>query len=61
MIRERPAQRYFEIFRLGAEGQSFVVAFDLQLTLSFLVVEMEDHRSSAYVYFLEMVVGSSEM
>jgi len=99
-VRERPAQRYSEVFGLGAEGQGFVVEVDFQLTLSFLVVEMEDTvfvvlsfsfqvwryspsvamsllstpstacqspsacmiaRSSAYAYFLEMVVGRSEM
>ena len=43
-VRERPVQRYYEIFGLGAEGQGFVVEVDFQLTLSFLVVEMEDCR-----------------
>ena len=43
-VRERPVQRYSEVFELGAEGQGFVVEVDFQLTLSFLVVEMEDRR-----------------
>jgi len=101
-VRERPVQRYSEIFGIGAEGQGFVVEVDIQLTLSFLVVEVEDWRhrfvvlsfsfqvwryspsvamsllsapftalqspsacmiarSSTYAYFLEMVVGRSEM
>ena len=44
MIRERPVQRYSEVFGLGAEGQGFVVEVHFQFTLSFLVVEMEDCR-----------------
>ena len=101
-IRERPVKRYSEVFGFGAESQGFVVVFDFRLTISFLVVEMEDcvhrcsrselslhvwryslmvaipllstpsttcqspsacmiARSSAYVYFLETVVGKSEM
>ena len=43
-IRERPVQRYLEVFGLGAEGQVLVVEVDFQLTLSFLVVEMEGCR-----------------
>jgi len=45
-VRERPVQGYSEIFGLGTEGQSFVVVVNFQLTLSFLVVEIEDcqHR-----------------
>jgi len=43
-IRERPVQRYSDIFRLGPEGQRFVVEVDFQLTFNFLVVEMEDCR-----------------
>jgi len=101
-VRERRVQRYSEVFGLGAEGQGFVVEVDFQLTLSFLVVEVERKaadsvfvvlsfsfqvwryspsiamsflstpstacqfpsacmiaRSSAYAYFLEMVVGRS--
>jgi len=41
-VREQPVQRYYEIFRLGAEGQGFAVEVDFQLMLSILVVEMED-------------------
>ena len=41
-MRKRSVQRYSEVFGLGAEGQGFVVEVDFQLTLSFLVVEMED-------------------
>jgi len=43
-VRERPVQRYSEVFGLGAEGQGFVVEVDFQLTLSFLFVETEDRR-----------------
>jgi len=43
-VRERPVQRYSEVFRLGAEGQVFVVVFDFKLTFSFLVVEVEGCR-----------------
>ena len=43
-VRERPVQRYSEVFGLRAEGQDFVVEVDFQLTFGFLVVEMEDHR-----------------
>ena len=43
-IRERPVQRNSKVFGLGAGGQGFVVEVDFQLTLSFLVVEMEDRR-----------------
>jgi len=43
-VRERPVQCYSEVFGLGAEGQGFVVEVDFHLTLSFLVVEMEDCR-----------------
>ena len=43
-VRERPVQRYSEVFGLEAEGQGFVVEVDFQVTLSFLVVEMEDCR-----------------
>ena len=45
-VRERPVQRYSEVYGLGAEGQVFVVEVDFQLTFGFLVVEMEDclHR-----------------
>ena len=44
VIRERPVQRFSEVFWLGAEGQGFVVEVDFQLTFGFLVVEMEDCR-----------------
>ena len=40
-IRERPVQRYSEVFGHGAEGQGFVVVVDFQLTFSFLVVKVE--------------------
>jgi len=30
-IRERPVQRYSEVFGVGAEGQGFVVVFDIKL------------------------------
>ena len=40
-VRERPVQRYSEVFGHGAEGQGFVVEDDFQLMLIFLVVEME--------------------
>ena len=101
-VRVRPVQRNSEAVGLGAERQGFVVVVDFQLTLSFLVFEMEDRRhlfvvlsfsfqvwsyspsvamsllsapstacqslsacmiarSSAYAYFLEMVVGRSEV
>ena len=40
-VRERPVQRYSEVFGLGAEGQGFVVEVDFQLTFGFLVVEMK--------------------
>ena len=43
-IRERPVQRYSEVFGLGAEGQGFVVVSDFKLTFSFLVVEVEGCR-----------------
>jgi len=43
-IRERPVQRYSEVFRLGAKEQAFVVEVDFQLTFSFLAVKMEDCR-----------------
>jgi len=43
-VRERPVQRYSEVFRLGTEGQGFVVEVDFQLTFGFLVVEIEDCR-----------------
>jgi len=43
-VRERPVQRYSEVFGLGAEGQGFVVVVDFQLTFSFLVVKVEDYR-----------------
>ena len=43
-IRERPVQRYSEVFALEAKWQGCVVVVDIQLTLSFLVVEMEDCR-----------------
>ena len=43
-VRERPVQRNSVVFGLRAEGQGFVVEVDFQLTLSFLVVEMEDCR-----------------
>jgi len=36
-VRERPVQRYSEVFGLGAEGQGFVVEVDFQLTFSFLL------------------------
>ena len=41
-IRERPIQRYSEVFGLGAEGHGFVVEVDFQLT--FNLVEIEDCR-----------------
>jgi len=44
VVRERPVQLYFEVFRLGAEGQGLVVEVDFKLTLSFLVVEVEDRQ-----------------
>ena len=46
MIRERPVQRYSEVFGVRVERQGFVVVFDFQLTFSFLVVKMEgcQHR-----------------
>jgi len=43
-IRERPVQRYSEVFRLEAEREGFVVEVDFQLTFSFLIVKMEDCR-----------------
>jgi len=43
-VRERPVQRNSEVYGLGSEGQGFVVEVDFQLTLTFLVVEMEDRR-----------------
>jgi len=43
-MRERPVQRYFEVFGLGAEGQGFVVVLDFKFTFSFLVVKMEGCR-----------------
>ena len=43
-VRERPVQRYSEVFGLVAEGLGFVVVFDFKHTFSFLVVEMEDWR-----------------
>ena len=43
-VRERPVQRYSEVFGLGAEGQGFVVKVDFQLTFGYLVVVMEDCR-----------------
>jgi len=36
-VRERPVQRYSEVFGLGAEGQGFVVKVDFQLTFGFRV------------------------
>ena len=39
-VRERPVQRYSEVFGLGAAGQVFVVEVDFQLTFGFLVVEL---------------------
>jgi len=41
-MRERPVQRYSEVFGLGAEGQGFVFVVDFQLTVSFLVVEVDN-------------------
>jgi len=43
-IRERPVQRYSEVFGLGAEGQGFIVEVDFHLTFGFLVVKVEDCR-----------------
>ena len=43
-LRERPVQRYSEVFGLGAEGQDFVVLFDFKLTFSFLVLKVEGCR-----------------
>jgi len=43
-IRDRPVQRCSKVFRLGAEGQGFVVEIDFQLTFSFLVAEVEKCR-----------------
>jgi len=40
--RERPVQRYSEVFGFGAEGQGFVVEVDFQFTFSFLVVEVDN-------------------
>ena len=42
MICERPVQSYCEVFGLRAKGQDFVLKVDLQLTFSFLVVEIEN-------------------
>jgi len=44
VVHERPVQHYSEVFRLGAEGQGFVVEVDFQLKFGFLVVDMEDCR-----------------
>ena len=44
MLRERPVQRYSEVFGLGAEGEGFVVEDDFQLAFSFLVVKVEGCR-----------------
>jgi len=57
--RERPVQRYSEVFGLGEEGQGFVVV--LYLTLSSRLASLLLKWSSAYAYFLETVVGRSEM
>jgi len=37
-IRERPAQRYSEVFGLGAEGQGFVVVLDFISRLASLLL-----------------------
>jgi len=42
--RERPVQRYAEVFGLGAERQGFVVEVDFKLTFSFLVVKVKGCR-----------------
>jgi len=42
-IRELNAQRYSEVFRVGAKGKGLIVEIDLQLTFSFLV-EMKGCR-----------------
>ena len=42
-ICDRPVQRYSEVFGLGAEGQGFVVVFDLKLMFS-LLVKVEGYR-----------------
>jgi len=101
-IRERPVQRYSEVSGLKAEGQGFVVVFDLSSRLSSLLLRWKAAdtvfvvlsfsfqvlrysptvamslvstpstacqspsacmiaRSSAYAYFLETVIGRSEM
>ena len=43
-IRERPVQRYAEIFGLGTKRAGFIIEIDFQFTFGFLVVEMEDCR-----------------
>jgi len=43
-MRERPVQRSYEVFGLGAEGQGFVVVVDFQLTFNFLIVEVKACR-----------------
>jgi len=44
-IRERPVQRYSEVFGLGAEGQGFAFEVDYQLTFSFFLVKVEGCRN----------------
>ena len=48
MTRDRPVQRYSEVFGFGAEGQSFVVEVDFKLTFNFLSVKMEGRRHRFY-------------
>jgi len=58
-IRERPVQRYSEVFGFGAVRQGFVVEVDFQTTFSFLVVEVEDYRHrfcSAELYLPDLDV-----
>jgi len=55
-IRERPVQRYSEVFGFGAEGQEFVVEVDFQLTFGFLFVEIEDSRHNFVLLILSFQV-----
>jgi len=36
VTRDRPVQRYSEVFELGADGQGFVIEVGFQLMFSFL-------------------------
>ena len=42
--RDRPLQGSSAVFGFREKGQGFVVVADFQLTLNFLVVEVEDCR-----------------